>query len=107
MLIEDSLKIGSSHRSAAEMNLTSNHEDTGLIPGLTCWLRIPHCWELWCRSKVQVGPGMAVAVALAGGYSSDSTPSLGVSIYHGFGPKKTKKKKKKKHTTNNKKKKVV
>ena len=29
-------------------------------------------------------------------YSSDWTPSLGTSMYHGCGPKKTKKKKKKK-----------
>ena len=38
-----------------------------------------------------------MALALAGGCSSDSTPSLGTSIYHESGPrngKKTKKKKK-------------
>ena len=28
---------GSSYCGSAEMNLTSNHEDTGLIPGLTQW----------------------------------------------------------------------
>ena len=37
-----------------------------------------------------------VAVAVAGSYSSDSTPSLGTSICPGCGPQKTKKKKKKK-----------
>ena len=31
---------------------------------------------------------MAVAVAAAGRYSSNLTPSLGTSIYHGRGPKK-------------------
>ena len=30
-----------------------------------------------------------VAVAVAGSCSTDSTPSLGTSICHGFGPKKT------------------
>ena len=34
----------------------------------------------------------AVAVEQAGSYSSDSAPSLGTSIRHGCGPKKTKKK---------------
>ena len=33
---------------------------------------------------------IAVAVACAGGYSSDSTPSLGTSICHGYSPKKQK-----------------
>ena len=28
-------EVGSSHCGSAEMNLTSIHEDTGLIPGLT------------------------------------------------------------------------
>ena len=37
---------------------------------------------------------VAVAVAVAGSCSSDSTPSLGTSICHRCGPKKTKKKKK-------------
>ena len=37
-----------------------------------------------------------MAVVYAGGYSSDSTPSLRISIYCGRGPKKTKDKKKKK-----------
>ena len=31
--------IRSSHRGAAEMDLTSSHEDTGLIPGLIQWVR--------------------------------------------------------------------
>ena len=32
--------------------------------------------------------GVAVAVAEASGYSSNSIPSLGTSICHGYGPKK-------------------
>ena len=38
---------------------------------------------------------VAVAVALAGSRSSNSTPSLGTSICHRCGPKKQKKKKRK------------
>ena len=45
---------------------------------------------MWLRSHI------AVAVVQASGYSPDSTPSLGTSIRHKCGPKKTKKKKKKK-----------
>ena len=40
---------------------------------------------------MQLGSGVAVAVVWAGGYSSNLTPSLGNSICHGYGPKKTKK----------------
>ena len=58
-------------------------------------LEIQRCRELWCRSQVQIGSRVAVALAQAGGYSSDKIPSLGTSICHGCGPKRTKKKKKK------------
>ena len=34
-------KKGSSHRGSVEMNLTSFHEDAGLIPGLTQWIKDP------------------------------------------------------------------
>ena len=54
-------------------------------------LRIWRCCELWCRSQVQLGSG--VAVELCGTrISSDSTPSLRTSICLGGGPTKTKKK---------------
>ena len=39
-------------------------------------LRIWCCHELWCKSQIQLGSGVAVAVAQAGGYSSDSTPYM-------------------------------
>ena len=39
---------------------------------------------------MQLASGVAVAVMEVGSYSSDSTPSLGASICHGFSPKKTK-----------------
>ena len=37
-----------------------------------------------------LGSGVTVAVVWAGSYSADSTPSLGISICLGFGPKKKK-----------------
>ena len=55
-------------------------------------LRIRRCRELGCRSQTRLGSRVALAVVQAGGYSSDSTPSLGTSIRHGCGPRKGKKK---------------
>ena len=52
-------------------------------------LRIWHWRELRCRLQMQLGSGVAVAVA--GSYSSNWTPSLGTSICCGHGPKKDKK----------------
>ena len=75
---------------SAGTNQASIHEDMGLIPGLALWVRMQRC-ELWCRSQMLFGSGMAVA----GSRSPDSTPSLGLSICHVCCPKKKKKKKKK------------
>ena len=55
-------------------------------------LRIWRCHELWCRLRVWLRSD--VAVAQAGSYSSDGTPSLGTSICLGYGPKKGKKRNK-------------
>ena len=52
-------------------------------------LRIRRCRELWCRWQKRFGSRVAVAVVEAGGYSSDSTPSLGTSMCPECGPKKT------------------
>ena len=55
------------------MNLTSIHEDVGLIPSLAQWFN-DLVLQTWLRSHV------AVAMAQASSYSSDVTPSLGVDI---------------------------
>src|SRR5512147_2562521 len=77
-----------------------------LLSGLT----IRHCPELWCRLQTRLGSRVAVALAWAGGYSSDSTPSLGTSICRGSSPRNSnnnnnKNKKTKKKKTKDKKKK--
>ena len=58
--IRDHLR--SSCGGAAEMNLTSIHENAGLIPDLSQWVGIWRCLELWCRSQMWPGSGVAVAV---------------------------------------------
>ena len=87
------LQIWSSRRGAVETNPTTNHEVEGSIPGLAHGSRIWRCCELWYRPQTRLGLAVAVAVAQAGGYSSDLTPSLGTSVCRGCGPKKTKAKK--------------
>ena len=57
-------------------------------------LRIRRCREQWCRSQMRLGSCVSVALVWAGGYSSDSTPSLGTSTCHWSSPRKDKKKKK-------------
>ena len=53
-------------------------------------LRLWHCYKLWCRSQTWLGSGVVVALAQAGSNSSNLTPSLGPSVCHRCGPKKTK-----------------
>ena len=53
------------------------------LSGLKIW----HCHKLWCRSQMRLGSGIAVAVAQAGSYSTDSIPSLGTSTFYKCSPK--------------------
>ena len=74
-------------------NPASIHEDSGLIPGLTQWVKgsgIAMSCDIACRC---FGSGVAMAVLQADSYSSKSNPSLGTSICRRHGTKKTKEKK--------------
>ena len=61
-------------------------------PALLSGLNTRYCCELWCRLQTQLLSHVAVAVA--GTYSSDLTPSLGSPYAVGEALKRPKKKKK-------------
>ena len=88
MLINNSNQ-GRSHRGSAETNLRMQVRSLASFRGL----RIRCCHELWCRSQTQFVSYVAVSVAEAGSYCSNSTPSLGTCIYRGCGPKERQKNK--------------
>ena len=53
-------------------------------------LGIRWCCELWCRSQMQLGSHIAVAVVQASSYGSNLTPHLETSICSRCGPKEGK-----------------
>ena len=57
-------------------------------PASLIGLRIRHCRELGYRSQPRLRSGVAVAVTMANGCSSDLPPSLGTSMCRGCGPRK-------------------
>ena len=97
-------KRGSSRYGSAETNLTSMGIQVRSLASFS-GLRIQCCHNLWCTSQIQLRSCVAMAVAKASSCTSNSTPSLGTSICHGYSSKKTEKKKKKKERERKKKKK--
>ena len=84
---------------SVETNLNSIHEDAVSIPGLTQWLRIQCCCELWYRSQTQLVSHVAVALAQACSYSSDSILAWELPYAMGEALKDKKRKKRKKKET--------
>ena len=56
-------------------------------------LRVWRCCELWCRSQIELGSRVVVAMVQAGTCSYDSALSLGTSYAAGTALKSKKKKK--------------
>ena len=62
------------------MGPTRNHGVAGSVPGLARWVGNQRCHGLWCGLQglqVRLGSRVAVALAWAGGCSSNLAPGLG------------------------------
>ena len=58
-MLKTELSLLSSHRGAAEMNPTGNHEVVGSIPGLTQWVKnLAFCHELWYTWRLSSDPAL-------------------------------------------------
>ena len=60
-------------------NLTSIHDDTGLISSLACGLGIWHCHELWCRLQMWLWCRL-VAVAPVGPLAWEPPHAVGSAL---------------------------
>ena len=65
----------------------------GSISSPVQWVKDPKLLQLWRTSQTRLGSGVAMTVVQADSCSSDLTPSQGISICCGCGPKRQKKKK--------------
>ena len=73
-------KASNSHHGSADINPPRICEDAHSMPASFSRIRIRGCPELCCRSQMQLGSHIALAMAEACSCRSDVTPSLGTSI---------------------------